>query len=53
MRRKFGVLAVGQLMVFAPTTWLVLTRQAQNASENGFITRTVISDADRGRLGDR
>jgi len=45
MRRKFGVLAVGLLMVFAPTTWLMLTGQAQNVSENGVITGTVISDA--------
>ena len=45
MRRRIGVLAVGLLMVFAPTTWLMMTGQAQNAADNGTITGTVTSDA--------
>ena len=44
MRRRIGVLAVGLLMVFAPTTWLMMTGQAQNAADNGTITGVVTSD---------
>ena len=45
MRRRIGVLAVGLLMVFAPTTWLMITGQAQNAADNGVITGVVTSEA--------